>query len=877
MGSWFSRQDTPSNNRKRSNGQFQSSFSPEHQIKRQRLNPNTSFSAQNLNTATTLTQSQPRSAQPVTNNSNLNHDPSQTPTPNPHQSSDIMQPPIRTIPSDRSQFSRLTGNAIVPVTTYTQDGINAPNEAHGLVPQPSFAHGSKFQVPMVGSDRLYRSASISSSNQVRLTALDNRLGPHDSNRFTYAAQSEKHLPMPSFSPPMTSVRHPSRTNSLQRRLSVLSQQGNQSIGLDANVPSRLPHVDQTVPAMNVQVQPRPLPNTSSANDPVITQVRHVVTQVAFNTQIPSARESIDMENSRVNIFVQTSIRDDATQKVTVNGNEIGKTAVDMKEALDDRKDVAQAKKQCKQENLIEKDEKKIESNEIPMCGNNRSRESRGVEQDDSPSDIRGERANDAPVRKEFLIRAVRDDDGKLSLETGDRPLYSKGFLENLGKTAFVPIPKLENGRAVTHDGQMNFLKPEYARKLWKRKMDFPLSEKVIPDSNWNVQLGLPKQEIVGAFGIKERKKVDLRGKTYLAPLTTVGNLPFRRVCKRLGVDVTCGEMAMAANLLKGQKSEWALLRRDEREDLFGVQIAGQNVSLLTRAAEMIGKECKVDFVELNSGCPIDLLFNKGGGCALMSRRPKLRRIVWSVSKVLPVPLGVKVRTGISEKKRNADIVISDVSSMGASWITVHGRSRKQRYSKDADWQYLRNICAPAAKRAGIPLLGNGDVYHWRDAVRYYPGGEDQDAGFTSVMVARGALIKPWVFTEIREQRDWDIRSGERLELYREFVRYGLEHWGADEKGVEITRRFLLEWLSFLYRYVPLGLIETPDFIVRMCHRAPFFRGRDELETLLGSHQSSDWVKITELLLGKAPANFKFKPRHKSNAWGEGIVSSSTNG
>lgn len=501
-------------------------------------------------------------------------------------------------------------------------------------------------------------------------------------------------------------------------------------------------------------------------------------------------------------------------------------------------------------------------------------------EEDTPEDLRGRPCQDAPVKPAHQLRAVRDAEGKLSLDVQGTPLYSPGFFASLSVYASV-IAAAGEGETLKRCAQLdreesqqtNFLDFGLRKRLRKREVAFERSG-IVLKHGWDFERDKPfgdVRSLLGAFGQREKKTVDLTGKLYLAPLTTVGNLPFRRVCKRLGAEVTCGEMALAANILRGQNSEWALLRRHASEDLFGVQLAGSNVDTLTRAAELVARECEVDFVELNAGCPIDVVFNKGGGCSLMKRRPKFRRMVWSMSSVLDVPLGVKVRTGVSESSRNAHEIIADVAAAGASWVTVHGRSRKQRYSKNADWDYITDLCAPAAQRARVPLLGNGDVYHWRDAARFFSGGENSDAGLASVMVARGALIKPWLFTEIKERRDWDISSSERLQLYQEFARYGLSHWGADARGVETTRKFLLEWLSFLYRYIPLGLVERPEFIVRMCHRAPFFRGRDELETLLGSHRSADWVKITEMLLGKAPDGFRFNPRHKSNAWGEGNV------
>ncbi|KAG5412449.1 hypothetical protein IGI04_000016 [Brassica rapa subsp. trilocularis] len=273
---------------------------------------------------------------------------------------------------------------------------------------------------------------------------------------------------------------------------------------------------------------------------------------------------------------------------------------------------------------------------------------------------------------------------------------------------------------------------------------------------------------------REKKKlIDFRDKLYLAPLTTVGNLPFRRLCKVLGADVTCGEMAMCTNLLQGQASEWALLRRHSSEDLFGVQIC-------------------------------------------------------------------------------------DIGDWGATAVTIHGRSRQQRYSKSADWDYIYQCTKNAS--SNLQVIGNGDVYSFLDWNKH----KSDCPELSSCMIARGALIKPWIFTEIKEQRHWDITSGERLNILKDFVRFGLQHWGSDTKGVETTRHFLLEWLSYTFRYIPVGLLDVIPQQINW--RPPSYFGRDDLETLMMSESAGDWVRISELLLGKVPEGFTFAPKHKSNAY-----------
>jgi tRNA-dihydrouridine synthase 3 len=337
--------------------------------------------------------------------------------------------------------------------------------------------------------------------------------------------------------------------------------------------------------------------------------------------------------------------------------------------------------------------------------------------------------------------------------------------------------------------------------------------------------------------LPEQKKIDFKRKVYVAPLTTVGNLPFRRLMKQTGADITCGEMAMATNLLKAQQSEWALLRRHKSEDCFGVQIAGGFPDQMSRVCELITRETDVDFIDINMGCPIDLVCQQGAGAALMNRPPRIMEVVSSsltgielgasavaqIGRVTP-GLTVKLRTGWSEKQPTAHKLIRKIQGIRASSVymnasvvqdyrlratqyvdavTIHGRSRLQRYTRNADWDYVFQ-CADEQdpEQPQIPFIGGGDVLSFEEFDEHLKNGK-----LETCMIARGALIKPWLPIEIKERRHFDISASERFDLLKDFVRFGLEHWGSDQKGINRTRRYLLEWQSFLCRYIPVGLLE----------------------------------------------------------------------
>eukprot|EP00127_Corallochytrium_limacisporum_P004106 Clim_evm51s157 gene=Clim_evmTU51s157 len=428
----------------------------------------------------------------------------------------------------------------------------------------------------------------------------------------------------------------------------------------------------------------------------------------------------------------------------------------------------------------------------------------------------------------------------------------------------------------------NTINMETRKALGRRKYEFKVAE----DKAFNQQLieqararkaayaatvteGPEAKSVVNTFEPRARPKLDFRDKTYLAPLTTVGNLPFRVICKRrFKCDITCSEMALGTSLLGGGGSDLALLKRHRCEDMFGVQVCGNNREAMMRCVEMLGREIEADFIDLNLGCPIDQIYKRGLGSGLMAKPSKCISVVEGMCETLhrvrpDMAVTVKMRTGVSSSKPMAAQLVTDLARQTTvALFTLHGRSREQRYLRSADWNYISTV-AKAAHTAvpenPVPLFGNGDLISWEEYNEHM-----SKTGIDGCMLARGALIKPWVFTEIKERRTWDISSSERMDMLRDFVNEGLMHWGSDKKGVELTRRFLLEWLSFLCRYVPVGVMERVPMLIQ--ERPPPFFGRDDLETLMASPSVKDWIRISEMLLGPVPKEFKFVPKHKANAY-----------
>jgi len=423
--------------------------------------------------------------------------------------------------------------------------------------------------------------------------------------------------------------------------------------------------------------------------------------------------------------------------------------------------------------------------------------------------------------------------------------YGSSHIEN-GKNI---IDQSKYDTWIKNENICKTLSKENMLKLRKKLYDFTKSDEAVKKIDNDKNLGPLVEE--------NCKKINWKNKLYLAPLTTVGNLPFRRICKEFGADITCSEMVLSSSLLQGHNQEWALTRRHETEDIFGVQVCGNNPYMLSKSAQVLQENVDMDFLDLNLGCPIDQIYKQGAGSGLLLRSKKLEVCLKSMKTVLNVPLTVKTRSGVNKDQNIAHSLIPMFKDSRVSLITVHGRSRDQRYTKMADWSYV-NECGKLA--SPVPVFSSGDIMSYED----YENSKLEFPEITGAMIGRGALIKPWIFKELKEKRHWDISSNERFDILKRFVSYGLDHWGSDTRGVETTRRFLLEWLSFCYRYIPVGILERVPQKVN--ERPPHYKGRDDLETLMASGNCADWIEISKMLLGPVPIGFQFLPKHKANSW-----------
>lgn len=282
----------------------------------------------------------------------------------------------------------------------------------------------------------------------------------------------------------------------------------------------------------------------------------------------------------------------------------------------------------------------------------------------------------------------------------------------------------------------------------------------------------------------------LRRRLIMAPMSRGTDLPFRRLATEWGAEVCIGEMAYAHKIVRREPSEMALLRRHPSEKVFGVQLAGKDPATMAEAAR-IAEASGADLVDVNLGCPIEEAVRRGFGAALLRRASRVGAIVAAMKAAVRIPVTVKLRLGWSSEKPTFLKVARAAQEAGADGVALHPRSRAQRYRRPADWNAVRQL----AQELTIPVIGNGDLFHWSDAAARLAEG-----ACASVMVGRWALAKPWIFREFREGREIPMIPEDRLGVVRRYAELCREHFGDDDRGRARSRRFLTFHQDFFRRY-----------------------------------------------------------------------------
>lgn len=284
---------------------------------------------------------------------------------------------------------------------------------------------------------------------------------------------------------------------------------------------------------------------------------------------------------------------------------------------------------------------------------------------------------------------------------------------------------------------------------------------------------------------------------FLAPMEDVTDIGFRMLCKRFGAAMVYTEFVSAEALVRNIKSTINKLSIADSERPVGIQIYGRDVESMVEAAKIV-EQVSPDVIDLNFGCPVKKVASKGAGSGMLRNIPLMLEITKEVVKAVKTPVTVKTRLGWDSENLVITTLAEQLQDCGIEALTIHGRTRAQMYTGNADWSLIKEV--KDNPRIHIPIIGNGDITTAEEAKMAF-----EQYGVDAVMVGRATFGRPWVFKEMNELiRGIDGSStaltiDDKIDILKEQLEINVEK--IDEyRGILHTRRHLAS--SPIFKGIP---------------------------------------------------------------------------
>ena len=272
---------------------------------------------------------------------------------------------------------------------------------------------------------------------------------------------------------------------------------------------------------------------------------------------------------------------------------------------------------------------------------------------------------------------------------------------------------------------------------------------------------------------------------FLAPMEDVTDIGFRLLCKRFGASMVYTEFVSAEALIRDVKSTLQKLTISDEERPVGIQIYGRDIDAMVEAAKIV-EQAGPDLIDLNFGCPVKKVAGKGAGAGMLQNIPNMLEITRKVVDAVKLPVTVKTRLGWNHEQLIITELAEQLQDCGIQALTIHGRTRSQMYTGQADWTLIGEV--KRNPRIHIPIIGNGDITSAEEAKQAF-----DTYGVDAIMIGRATFGRPWIFKEVRDYLDQNqgeiLDFNAKLDILIEQLRINVER--IDEKrGILHTRRHL---------------------------------------------------------------------------------------